>query len=142
MPYADVERQREYGRRWLAERRRAWFAENGPCIDCGTWDELQLDHRDPTEKVQHRVWSWSEARRLVELAKCVVRCAPCHLKKTIANGDGARFGEANRSAKITKDQAAEARRRCAAGESQSAVARSMGVSRTLIYRVVHNQTWV
>lgn len=83
MPYADPDAQRAYQAHWLAQRRADWIAENGPCQGCGTWEDLQVDHRDRTEKVSHRVWSWSAARRLAELAKCQVLCAPCHWAKTV-----------------------------------------------------------
>lgn len=77
-----------YQRRWYREvmkvRRETWFAENGPCVDCGSWDKLELDHVDPSTKENHAVWSWAESRRIAELAKCRPRCKPCHLKKTIA----------------------------------------------------------
>ena len=82
MPYADKDKQREYQRRWMKERRETWLNENGPCVDCGTWLDLEVDHVDPSRKVTHRVWSWSVERREKELAKCVVRCHPCHESKT------------------------------------------------------------
>lgn len=84
MPYADPERQREYQRRWKAERRAKWIRENGPCIDCGTWEKLEIDHADASTKTSHRIWSWSKVRREAELVKCVVRCDPCHQVKSLA----------------------------------------------------------
>lgn len=82
MPWANVEDKRKAQNAWRAKRRADWFAENGPCVDCGSWEDLRLDHVDASTKVDHRVFSWSEARRLLELAKCVVRCQPCHVIKT------------------------------------------------------------
>lgn len=82
MPYADPLKQRDWQNKWMQERRRAWLKENGPCIDCHGWEELQVDHRDPSQKVSHRVWSWREDRRLKELAKCCARCLKCHKKKS------------------------------------------------------------
>lgn len=87
MPYSDPEKQREYQRLWMAKRRADWIAEHGPCVDCGSYEDLQVDHVDASVKVTHRVWSWSKARRGVELAKCVVRCNPCHVAKTTRNGE-------------------------------------------------------
>lgn len=81
MPYKDPEKQRAYMREWTATRRRNWFAENGPCVDCESWEYLEIDHLDPTQKVSHRIWSWTESRRNKELAKCVVRCVKCHRGK-------------------------------------------------------------
>lgn len=82
VPYSDPNAQREYQRKWMAKRREEWFVLNGPCVDCGSWTKLELDHVDPARKVSHKVWSWSLVRRTAELAKCVVRCEDCHLKRT------------------------------------------------------------
>lgn len=78
---------REYQRRWLSERRREWLAENGPCVRCGSSENLQVDHIKPGTKVDHKVWSWSEARRKKELAKCQVLCRKCHIKKSMECGE-------------------------------------------------------
>jgi hypothetical protein len=82
-PYADPARQREYQRDWMA-RRRAEALEGRACIDCGATERLEFDHRDPAEKLDHRVWSWSVARITAELAKCDVRCAHCHRRRHAA----------------------------------------------------------
>lgn len=76
------EQKREYARNWIRRRRDAWFRANGPCVDCGSWERLELDHENPADKIAHAVWSWSEPRRLAELAKCKPRCKSCHQKKT------------------------------------------------------------
>lgn len=89
MPYKDPEQKREYMRRWMAARRAAWLKEHGPCVECGSSEDLQVDHIDRTLKVSHKVWSWSEVRRNEELAKCQVLCWECHKKKT--NVDLERF---------------------------------------------------
>ena len=81
-----TEYMRRYHKQWYKDvmvvRRKAWFKENGPCVDCGTWENLELDHEDPATKVDHAVWSWSQTRRLAELAKCKVRCHRCHARKS------------------------------------------------------------
>lgn len=77
-----VSRKNERNREWIAERRRKWFQENGPCKNCGTWENLELDHIDPSTKITHKIWSWSDKRRLAELAKCQVLCYDCHKEKT------------------------------------------------------------
>lgn len=83
MGYKDAAKQRAYQREWVRKRRAAWLHENGPCA-CGSWESLEVDHVDPAGKVTHAVWSWSAERRGVELAKCQVLCARCHLRKTLA----------------------------------------------------------
>lgn len=73
---------REYQLNWIRARRDKWLADNGPCVDCGSNINLEVDHVDPSMKVDHKVWSWSEDRRVGELDKCEVRCRECHKKKT------------------------------------------------------------
>lgn len=82
VPYKDKKRQSEYVVAFRKKRRDAWFAENGPCAACGSWDDLELDHKDRTTKVTHGVWGWSQKRRDEELAKCQALCATCHREKS------------------------------------------------------------
>ena len=82
MPYKNKDEQKSYQREWKARNRAEWLNENGPCVLCSSWKELQVDHVDRNEKVDHRVWSWSKARRARELKKCQVLCTDCHKKKT------------------------------------------------------------
>jgi hypothetical protein len=62
--------------------RQEWFLANGPCVDCGSWADLEIDHVDRSLKRSHRVWRWPSARRDAELAKCKPRCRDCHKEKT------------------------------------------------------------
>ncbi len=74
----DLNRKRKRQREWVAKRRKNWFAANGPCRGCGSSENLEMHHIDRTEKEEHRIFSWSKARREVELVKCVVLfCAQC-----------------------------------------------------------------
>lgn len=82
MPYSSREDRREYARVWIAGRRAQWFAANGPCAQCGSWEKLELDHVDPAVKITNRIWSWAAKRRAEELAKCQVLCEVCHQAKT------------------------------------------------------------
>lgn len=82
MPYKDRAAQTNYQSKWMQERREAWLLKYGPCVLCGSWDNLEVDHIDRTIKVDHRVWSWSEQRRSEELSKCQVLCHSCHRAKT------------------------------------------------------------
>jgi hypothetical protein len=64
------------------------YLETHPCVDCGEDDIrcLEFDHRDPSQKLanvsalvaMHVRWE----RILAEIAKCDVRCASCHAKRT------------------------------------------------------------
>ncbi|MGH2491188.1 MAG: hypothetical protein ACRDF9_06725, partial [Candidatus Limnocylindria bacterium] len=60
-----------------------------PCVDCGQTNAIMLDfdHRDPAQKkgnvselAMRKPWHLV----LLEIAKCDVRCANCHLRRTAA----------------------------------------------------------
>lgn len=82
MPYKDLKRQREYQRLWMKNRRQKWLKEHGPCVRCGSWDDLNIDHKDGDEKNSHKIWSWAKKRFDEEIAKCQVLCRKCHDIKT------------------------------------------------------------
>lgn len=77
MPFKSREDKRRYDRERWARLRSEWFAGKS-CVCCGSTEDLELHHREPSEKIGHRVWSWSAERRALELAKCEVRCRDCH----------------------------------------------------------------
>lgn len=58
-----------------------------PCVDCGEDDPLvlQFDHvsGEKSNSISDMVRDYSWATILAEIAKCEVRCANCHLRKTI-----------------------------------------------------------
>lgn len=62
------------------------YKERLGCLDCGEkdWIVLELDHRDRYEKLyqpsnlHHRSWEAIHT----ELAKCDVRCANCHRRRS------------------------------------------------------------
>jgi 5-methylcytosine-specific restriction endonuclease McrA len=85
MGYKDKEKQRAYQNAWAQQRRVDWLQENGPCVKCGSNIELEVDHIDASQKVAHRVWTWSKERRDEELNKCQVLCLECHKAKTKAD---------------------------------------------------------
>lgn len=78
MPYKDHAVQKAWQLEWMRKRREEWFRIHGPCKFCQSWIDLNLHHRDPGQKVNHRVWSWSKDRRETELSKCDVLCERCH----------------------------------------------------------------
>lgn len=85
---AESVRKRQRDRRArLVEKLLIYLAEH-PCVDCGEADPvvLQFDHRDDETKVGNvsdflrnkRLWE----SVLTEIAKCDVRCANCHVRRT------------------------------------------------------------
>ena len=121
----------------MARRRAEWMTAHGPCVDCGSWDDLQVDHVDASTKVTHRVWSWAKDRREAELAKCAVRCVRCHDAKTVACREDP-HGEQHWCAKLKANQIPDIR---TSHLSISHLARVYGVSRKAIRNVRQGKTW-
>lgn len=84
-PFKDPEDrkkyQREYQRRYVASRRATYLADKC-CVECGSTENLEIDHIDPDQKISHRIWSWSDKRLQAELAKTQVLCNTHHKMKT------------------------------------------------------------
>jgi hypothetical protein len=137
VPYKDPEHKLAWQRQRNAERRQNWLEANGPCVDCGSWECLEVDHVDASLKVSHKVWSWREERRLAELSKCVVRCHSCHLKKTRLKGEYA-HGETHGNVKLTHVDVLAIR---ASGESYRKLAQRYNVDHTLIYQIKKRKIW-
>lgn len=83
MPYKDYQKQKEYQRQWISDRRAKFFKDK----ECARKDEtcegsLQLDHKNPAKKWKHRIWSYSWDNILKETKKCQVLCASHHYRKT------------------------------------------------------------
>lgn len=81
---------------------------------CGSTDNLELDHIEAEKKVDHKIWSWSEARRKTELEKCQALCHRCHKLKTYCRREHA-YGERVAQSVLTEDQVREARELYATG---------------------------
>lgn len=84
MPYADPAKQSAHQLARINRRRKEWFLKNGPCVKCGSWNDLELDHKDRKQKLTHRIWTYGEEKRIAELAKCQALCRSCHKIKTSA----------------------------------------------------------
>ncbi len=69
-------RNRQFVYEWLLEH---------PCVDCGETDPVVLDfdhQKDKIKGVAKMLASASLEIIIAEIAKCVVRCANCHRRKT------------------------------------------------------------
>lgn len=82
MPYKDRDKQREFQKKWVSQRRSEFFSGKC-CSKCGSYGDLELDHVNMEDKVSHRIWSWTESKRLEELKKCQVLCHDCHNEKSL-----------------------------------------------------------
>ena len=102
---ARIKRYREENRRHLRGYLRAH-----PCVDCGESDivVLEFDHREPAEKshsvtilATHKSW----IRVLAEIAKCDVRCANCHRRRTASQFKwrNRETGAATRRSSVSQD---------------------------------------
>jgi hypothetical protein len=84
---ARVRRVREAN---ILQRRIRDYLGDHPCVDCGESDPdvLDFDHlrdkRDNVSRLAHVAASWEVV--LAEIAKCEVRCANCHRRRTARNG--------------------------------------------------------
>lgn len=83
MPFKNPEDAKVWFRERM-RRNRAEFFKDKCCAKCGSRRGMELDHRNPSKKVSHRIWSWSRTRREAELKKCQVLCAEHHKEKTSA----------------------------------------------------------
>lgn len=89
MPLQTKEKQVAYQKVWMKSRRTK-FIGGKPCSRCGTLENTEIHHRDPSAKESHRIWSWSETRIREELAKCDILCRNCHMEHHRAEALAAR----------------------------------------------------
>lgn len=76
MAHTKETRKRAYEK---IKTRRAEFLKGKKC-PCGSEEKLNIHHINPSEKVDHKVWSWKKERMDAELAKCTVLCEKCHVE--------------------------------------------------------------
>jgi hypothetical protein len=118
MPFNDIEKRREASRRHYAKHRDRVIAKAkgyskaarnrirthinthlkaNPCVDCGETDiiVLEFDHIGDDKKFNisdATRFGYSMDKVIAEIAKCEVRCANCHRKKTYERGGWAHRG--------------------------------------------------
>src|ERR1700745_656671 len=142
MPFKDPKRKKEYGRQWVANRRIEFFKDKKCSVWwCGSSTKLELDHIDPTQKISHRIWSWSKVRRESELTKCQVLCDKCHNAKSKKNREnGFLPGENHIGSKLKEAEDIEIRERAANGIAYRSIAASFNVSVGTISDII-NRNW-
>lgn len=130
-------RTRAYNK--LKQRREDWFKQNGPCRICSSWSDLQLDHVDPSQKENHKVWSWSEERRINELSKCQALCRNCHKEKTKQESKALRGLPNIKLRKIDEEQVCQARKLHDSGISVREIAPLFGVAHNTLAVAMNRQ---
>lgn len=137
------EAKKAYQREWMRRRRQNWIDENGPCVDCGSDVDLEVDHVDAKTKSFNPSFIWSRKAevREAELAKCVVRCSTCHQIKTSANEEQSRKGEYNTN-KLTEVQVMEIREKYSnGGITYRDLADQYDVNFTTIGDIIRREKW-
>lgn len=129
------ESQRDYQREWIAKRRAEWFVGK-ECAVCGSIDNLELDHIDPSTKDlklrgshNNAIWSWSAVRREAELLKCQVLCHDCHIIKSKINK------EFSSKAKLTDSDISQILILLDSGITQIVIAKQFGVVQQTISKI-------
>lgn len=89
MPQKDREAYNAYQAKYQLKRYHDRMIEartilGGICIDCGSSQNLEIDHVDWRTKTikLNKLWSISKIRFYGELEKCTLRCKPCHTEKS------------------------------------------------------------
>lgn len=81
----------DYMTRRYHRRREEWLDRLGrQCVDCGTTQELEFDHEIAEYKeynIAKILSGGSNAKVEYEMLKCVLRCAACHLTKSLQMQD-------------------------------------------------------
>lgn len=127
----------------VENRRKEWFKVNSPCKHCNSWDNLELDHMDPstkTVKVTSNIWHWNIERRLKELSNCQILCNSCHKKKTAAGKEWCK-GEAVGSSKLISSQVLKIRELKENGISTTNLSKIFVVSESTIRAIITRKIW-
>lgn len=94
----DVRRRKKAEQKLRARensRRAAEHLRGHPCVDCGETDIVVLEYDHVRGKKENDVTAmfsrhhWPAIQK--EIAKCVVRCANCHRRKTAKERNSLRF---------------------------------------------------
>ena len=141
---ARKERRRVWRNRyitqWAGARKQAWFRESGPCKNCGSWENLEVDHIDPSQKVTHKVWHWKKEKRDAELKKCQPLCKSCHRKKSYAYFSE-RFRGRSTGMKTPKEKALEYLDLIDSGVSSREASKVVGIPRGTLSTMKYQAYW-
>lgn len=145
MPMRTKEEQRAYQLAWIKARRDTWIRENGPCKSCGTWNNLEVDHKDYKTKMfsVSSLWSLSpnNIKRISELAKCQVLCLPCHRQKTLVNNEYTVAGARHGTSKLNEDSVLALKEHRKAGLSYRVLGQIYSISTAQAWNICNNIHW-
>ena len=93
MPYKDREKQLEYLNKYNKSYQKTRYQNKkaefilylgGKCASCGSTENLQFDHIEPSSKSFSIMSKWKLPLEEIksELDKCQLLCSKCHLQKT------------------------------------------------------------
>lgn len=120
-------------RLWIAKRKASYLTDK-VCSVCESTNKLQIDHIDPTTKISHNIWSWSQERREAELVKCQILCKLCHDKKSqYEHAIGERAG----AAKLSNSEVDEIRLLFKQGTPTLVIAKLFSVHIRTIQKLVY-----
>ena len=92
MPHKDRETNNEYMRKYILQKYIKRMAQahdllGNKCVKCGSLENLEIDHIDPTTKnfsIGARAAGVSEVKFLEEVKKCQLLCYTCYMEKTLS----------------------------------------------------------
>jgi 5-methylcytosine-specific restriction endonuclease McrA len=143
--YKDRETRNRYQLEWIKRRRLAWITENGPCEECGSQEDLEVDHRDPGQKLLQPAVLWSMSphnrKRIDELLKCRVLCKECHTEKTNLELQETRQGELNWNTNLTEEDVRDIRRLRGEGLTYTQIAVQFQLSKSGVANICKFARW-
>ena len=77
---SNPEVYKQYHKDWSNKRRSEWFARRGPCVRCGSWEDLLIDRSHVPNGSEYKVWTWSKKRQALEDKNCRILCRSCRKK--------------------------------------------------------------
>jgi hypothetical protein len=144
----SVNYSREQMRAYMQERRTRIRAEmvarlGGVCVQCGSVEVLEFDHKDPKTKLFAIANGLDRPRveLLAEVDKCQLLCPLHHQEKTRGDGSNAKRarGERSASARLTTESALAIKQ--AVGLTHRELAVRYGVSHTAVTNIRTGKTW-
>lgn len=140
----DKETHRNYMNEQNDRRRTAAIQSlGGACVICGTTNNLDFDHVDPTTKLFtiSSGLSRTESVFWAEVAKCQLLCRPHHVEKSSSEISEAQLGNKNANFKLRDLDIKYIRELSRLGHSQRAIGREFGVTHQTIGDILRGRTW-